>query len=306
MKRVLLAALGLVIGWSAVAGAWHEQFAGAHGEPMVAVHHVRLTGHGGNNELSRKMLIEGREACEPIVRDLGKPVAPMPASGYPRIIKPVVSDVYYASNRIFTVSRSELYSLDYEDCSINREEGEQIELFSRVGYCRINPLKRTASGQCDMAAHARAAPLRAEDFPRMSGEAMEQAMEKALDAMAPAARRYAEANLKKARARRQAAPNAAPEVRTIAGLQCSVHHGHVLDGVICIADPTPETVPGLDPYPIMAASENLFRGGIALEVTSWFGSVVAERVEFSLRVPERMFEIPAGFKVTMQPPLRQR
>ena len=217
MMRVLLAALGLVIGWPAAAGAWHEQFAGAHGEPMVAVHHVRLTGHGGNNELSRKMLIEGRGACEPIVRDLG-----------------------------------------------------------------------------------------AEDFPRMSGEAMEQAMEKALDAMAPAARRYAEANLKKARARRQAAPNAAPEVRTIAGLQCSVHHGHVLDGVICIADPTPETVPGLDPYPIMAASENLFRGGIALEVTSWFGSVVAERVEFSLRVPERMFEIPAGFKVTMQPPLRQR
>lgn len=303
--RVFLAALGLAIGWPATA-AWHEQFAGAGGEPMVAVHHVRLTGHGGNNELSRKMLIEGREGCVPIVRDLGKPVAPMPASGYPRIIKPVESDVYYASNRIFTVSRAELYSLDYEDCSINRTEGAQIELFSRIGYCRINLLKRTAAGQCDMAAHARATPLRAEDFPRMGGEALQKALEKALATMPPAGRRYAEANLEKARARRQAGPDAAPEVRTIAGLPCSVHRNNVLDGVICIADPTPETVPGLDPYPIMAASENLFRGGIALEVTSWFGSMVAERVEFSLKVPERMFEIPAGFKVTMQPPLRQR
>ncbi len=296
--RVLLTALGLVIGWPAAAD-WHEQFAGVHDEPMVAVHHVRLSGHGSNNEFERKYLIEMRQSCERGNRDIGKPVAPLPASGYPQIIKPVELDVYYASNRILTVSRAELYSIEIDDCSLNRSEGEGIELFSRIGTCKINLRERTAGGHCDMAAHARAAPLRAGDVPKT----YEQALQKGLAGLPADVRRKVEASGRAAAAQVQRQPGAGPtsEIRTVAGLECRVHHGAIWNGQTCIADPTPETVPGLDPYPIMAATPNLFLGGIALESTSWMGELKADRVELSLKVPQRMFEIPAGFKVTSYP-----
>lgn len=301
--RLFLVLLGLVLG-GPVAAAEDELLVGPAGGEKIAVHHVRLTGHSGDNESDRKHLIEFREACEGLNRDMGKPVAPLPAAGYPDVIKPLELDVYYASNRIFRVTRTELYSVEVEDCSIARQEGEEIQVFSRAGMCRITLRKKRAGGQCDLAAHARAAPIRAGEIPRT----YQQALDIGLSRMPPEQRRKFEAGARAAGQQVQNPPGTGPtsEFRTIAGLSCRVHRETLWNGERCIADPTPESVPGLDPYPIMAAAETLFFGGITLEARSQVLSLKAERVELSTQVPASLFEIPAGFKVNSLPPLSTR
>lgn len=300
MMRVFLTMLGLVLCWPAGAGG-NDQLAGTASGQKIAVHHVRLTGHSGDNASDRKHLIEFRQACENLNKEMGKPIAPLPAAGYPDVIKPIELDVYYASNRIFRVTRAELYSVDVKDCAITRSEGEQIQVFSRIGMCKISMREKLAGGHCDLDAHARAAPIHAGDIPRT----YQQALDIGLSKMPPEQRRKFEASARVAGRQVQNPPGTGPtsEFRTIAGLACRVHRETLWDGERCIAEPTPESVPGLDPYPIMAAAENLFYGGITLEARSQMLSLEAEQVELSMQVPASMFAIPAGFKVNPRSPL---
>ncbi|MBW7940633.1 MAG: hypothetical protein H3C63_18030, partial [Candidatus Omnitrophica bacterium] len=160
--RIFVAMLGVAFGGSAGAAGNHQP-AGDGSSKKIAVHHVRMTGHSGDNQSDRKHLIEFRQACERLNKDMGKRIAPLPATGYPEIIKSIKIDFYYASNRIFQVAWSELYSVEIEDCSITREEGEEILISSRAGMCKITMRWKSAGGNCDMVAHANAAPILAED-----------------------------------------------------------------------------------------------------------------------------------------------
>lgn len=297
---VTLAAALLLAAAQPALAAWHDEFPGSAGRDAVHVHRVSLAGHGGDNEVNLRHLIELREACVRLNATMGRPSAALPPGGYPKTVRLINMDIYYASNRTLEVLTSRIYDVDVTDCAVRRNDFNSHTLYSRAGICTMDMNRKTARGHCDAAAHARAVPLQARQRPVSVAGAM--AGEGLAEKAPPQYRKQVAAALPAPPSSAQSGAGASTannEFQSIAGVQCRVYRDDApgISMERCMAQPTPQSVAGLNPYPIPPAPLNGMYPGILLALKGSIMTVTAEQLELNLPVSPNLFEVPAGFKL---------
>lgn len=274
--------------------AWHDVHPGSD----VAVHYVRLTGYGGDNDVNRKNLIDTYRACADLQAGLGKPVKALPPEGAPAVVSTQEIEIYYAANRTLTVKQGALYDIDRGTCALVAIPHRMLELRSAAGRCDIDLIKKEARGQCDASAHERAAALSSASAPDAKVPAID------LGKVPPRMRAQVEAQLERLKqlpGREQTAPAAeSPAIlqrKTLVNTPCEVHRHEALRSTLCIARlaSSPERL--LNPYPIPAAPLNGGIPGLLMEAKTPALTLQAQQVQLNLSVSKTLFEIPADVKV---------
>ncbi|HEU4776684.1 MAG TPA: hypothetical protein VFS95_07635 [Telluria sp.] len=129
--------------------------------PQVLVHWARLQGTPGANapwKAQAQALREDVQRCVAAQTRNGQPVHPPTA--WPDYSVSVREDTYGAINRSITYTRGLAYLVNGADCSLIESKTSRARLVSNAGACDINLIDKTASGECDVQAHAKAAPPR--------------------------------------------------------------------------------------------------------------------------------------------------
>ncbi len=196
----------------------------AKGGPVVKAHYVRL--HSGVKESKMDQATAAQlkslvQACVQVKQKLGVR-ASLPRE-FPKLDLGFNKDSYAAHNRVITYMRQYTAQVNEDDCSLREVEGYTAELDSSAGSCTIDLVARTIEGQCDVKAHAAAAPM-----VRMASKSAQQKQfaEMAADPRTAAAA----ASLQKMMG---AVPSARPTKRVL-GIECEVVRG-ADDNTICIA-----------------------------------------------------------------------
>lgn len=147
-----------LLGVQGAAAAWHETFLG----DGVAVHYVRLTGHGGDNEANRRNVLAMHQGCVDVNTAMGNPSKPLPAGGVPPVVSTKEIEIYYAANRTVTIKQGTLYDIDLTDCALVGTVHHIVEFAWYGGSCDADLIRKQARGFCDAAALAASAvaPLR--------------------------------------------------------------------------------------------------------------------------------------------------
>ncbi len=132
----------------------------ANSGPTVTAHYVRVHSDVKESNMDKQMAATLKTLtlglCE-AHRRIGKPAKP--PREFPRLDLGVNEDTYVALNRVIKYKRQYSARVDEADCSLIEEESFTAELESYAGSCTIDLIARTAEGQCDLAAHAAAAPM---------------------------------------------------------------------------------------------------------------------------------------------------
>lgn len=274
--------------------AWHDSHPGSG----VAVHYVRLTGYGGDNEVNRKNLIETHKACADTQAAFGKLAKALPPEGVPAVISTQEIEIYYASNRTLTIKQGTLYDIDRGNCALIAIPHRILELRSAAGRCDIDLIKKEARGQCDAAAHERAAASSMTYAPSGKAPAVD------LSKVPPQMRAQVEAQLERLKQMpraQQDAPTAGiaatGQRKTLANTPCEVHRHEALQSMLCIATPAPSPERPLNPYPIPAAPLNGGIPGLLMAAKTPALTLQAQQVLLNLSVPRDLFAIPADVKI---------
>jgi hypothetical protein len=228
-------------------------------EARIPAHHVRLAGVGGDNAANRKNLLVMYRACVETQTAFGKPYQPLREDAIPGTIRASKVDIFYAANRTLTVTRGTAYDIDRTSCALLAIPHEKWTLQSSAGRCDADLLKKTAIGQCDMQAHARA-PVAAhrKPLPEMS---------------------------------------ATPQVKTVADTACEVHANAAIQSELCIANPRSLVGNALNPYPIPPAPLNGGYPGVLIDAKTPALTLHAEQVEWNTAVAADALALPAGVHV---------
>ena len=129
--------------------------------PQVLVHWARLQAAPGANAVWKtqaQALRQDVQRCVAAQTKNGMPVHPPTA--WPDHSVSVREDSYGAANRSITYTRGLFYLVNWVDCSLIENKTSSARLVSDAGACVINLIDKTASGECDVQAHAKAAPPR--------------------------------------------------------------------------------------------------------------------------------------------------
>jgi hypothetical protein len=276
--------------------AWHDRYAGTG----IRVHHVQLSGHGGDNTIALRNLAVTYEACVQRNISMGRPSQSIPASGLPALVTAFEIDMYYASNRTLEVKKSLHHSIDVVSCALEAKESTILTFFSSAGKCDVDVAKKTASGQCDLQQHAKSAVLKANES--TISISTEQALGKIdLSYLPPEQRAKVEASLKSLKTATQVSDNPANNMevkKMIAGHLCSTYRDVGLNVERCLAQPNRQTVSDLNPFPIPPATLNGYKPGVLLEIKSLALTVTAKSVNYSLSVSPDLFSLPTDYKLS--------
>jgi hypothetical protein len=245
--------------------AWHEQQPGSD----VPVHYVRLKGHSGDNEQNRKLLLIEHQACVARKAAFGQPYQPLD----PRAVPPVISsrdvEIYYAANRTLTVTQGVAYQIDFDTCALKQVTGRTLKLLSSIGGCDIDFSKKQAKGACDTNAHAQSPSISHLTRPRPPPDTSQAPLPL--------------------------------ETKTIGNTPCQVHRHAALNTEVCLANPTPAQGHALKPYPIPAAPFNGGNPGVLIDHQSPALTLKLQDIHWNMSVSEKLFTIPADFKVISIP-----
>jgi hypothetical protein len=129
------------------------------GGAAVKVHRARLQGYFGGEEGNAKALAElkqGVQSCMKLLADSG--VTLRPPSAWPDWVLSAREDRYTTANRMITYTSGTTHIVNYSDCSLLSKPYRMALLASSKGVCKIDLMRKTASGQCDAGGHADAAP----------------------------------------------------------------------------------------------------------------------------------------------------
>jgi hypothetical protein len=266
--------------------AWHDRYAGAG----LRVHHVQLTGYGGDNVTALRNLAAIYEACTQNNRTIGRASQPLPASGLPIWATAFEIDIYYATNRTLEVKKSLHHSVDPANCSLEAKESTNLTLFSSAGKCDADVAKKTASGQCDSQQHAKSLALKANENSASTPEALAKID---MSKLPPDQRAKVEASLKSLNITVPASSE--PVKLVVAGHQCRLYEDVALNIKRCLAQPNPLTIANLNPFPIPPATLNGNKSGVLIEIKSPAMTLTAKVVAYSLAVSPDLFIVPSDY-----------
>lgn len=274
-------------------------------EPQMQAHYVRLEGMGGANTRERQTMLEYQASCLEFRRSQGKPVPFAIGHGVPDVITPVTVEIYYVANRTLEIIEGKHHSLDPIECHVKQTRNRTMVYLSAVGECRVDALKRTARGVCDLSLHERA-PLR-------SAGLMSRPSDAGIDwSRIPVAQR----ERLQAQLKRFSSPGPAEqgnvlstgEKHTVAGETCSVYRT-LLEPVseYCLAQPVADRqgrVAAPHPFPGSALSAQL--PGMLLESRNHIMPLTAQEVRWGIAVDASLFRLPPGVQVIMNVPPKQQ
>ncbi len=241
--------------------AWHEQQPGSD----VPVHYVRLKGHTGDNEQNRKILLIEHQGCAARKAAFGLPYQPLDPSAVPLVRYSTDVEIYYAANRTLTVSQGVAHHIDLDTCALKQVTGRTLKLLSSIGGCDIDFSKKQAKGACDTNAHAQSPNISHLTRPRPPPGTGQAPLP--------------------------------PETKTIGNTPCQVHRHTALNSEVCVANPTPAEGHALKPYPIPAAPFNGGNPGVLIDLQSRPLTLKLQEIQWNMSVSEKLFTIPADFKV---------
>jgi hypothetical protein len=259
-------------------GAWHDDHRGT----AIRAHHVRLSGHGGDNALQRRLLAEEYRACAETNPKLGLPVQALPAGGIPAIISSHEIDVYYAQGRTLTAGTGTRYHLDRDNCAVVAHDHATLKIANGDGTCEVDLIRRQARGLCSAhisasgASGGREVPI---DMSKVPEHLREQVSKNI-------------ARLRQGRPPGTPAP-AVPgtgQSRTIAGLRCDVYANAALPIEICVARPP-------SPFPIPAAPFNAAVPGLLLDAQSPVLTITAREVTLDMGLSSDAFDLPPDIRI---------
>ena len=284
--------MGIVVGLAPVAqdthAAWHDEHPGLD----LSVHYVHLTGHDGDNVVNRRNLLADHQACVDQHTAFGQPASPLPPSGIPPVIVAEDIEIYYASNRVLTVSQSTIYFIDQADCALKAKSKRMLKWNSVIGRCDIDLSTKKAIGACDE-------------------KAQEQAPNSTMAKIAPAKLPAVDLNKLSPQVRAQVAAqldrlNRLPQgpaglygaallptggYKTIVHYQCTSYRADALRAELCIAHPQSS-------FPIPAAPLNAGIPGLLLDADTPALTLHAQEVRMDMAVSKAIFAIPPGVQVT--------
>lgn len=285
-------ALGIVAGLIMTAQGAYAARNNEYPGSDVQVHYVHLTGHAGDNAVHRSILSAEHGACALALEVRGQSARALAPDAIPQIVYPQDIEIYYASNRILTVSKGVVYSIDPATCALTSKSRPILRLRSAAGLCEIDLNAKEARGVCDETAHERA--------PNSTFQHMAPTQAPAIDLnkVPPQVRAQVAAQIERLKQLPKGAggQNAAALLptggyKTIAGYKCKSYRADALLNEVCIAHPP-------SPFPIPAAPLNGGIPGLLLDMDSPSLTLHAQEVRMGISVSRDMFAIPKGMKVT--------
>lgn len=166
----------------------HELLAAS--QARTKVHFVALGGYVEGEPDNATRLADLKRDVQRCVANLTRNGAQaMPPARWPEFVQSLRQDQYVAPNRSIVYAHGVGYGMSPKDCSLIEHVSATAELVSAVGVCHIDLLAKTASGECDVRAHAGAPRPPALKPPAQAGQAAIRNMGN--DAMALALQRAA-------------------------------------------------------------------------------------------------------------------
>ncbi len=129
----------------------------ANTQARATVHRVSLLGYldtKPDDAATLAMLKADVARCVANRGGKGGPVAAVKA--WPEHVMSLREDIYAASNRTITYSHALFYTLDAATCGLSESVSSKAELVSQHGSCSVDLAAKTAVGDCDGSAHAKA------------------------------------------------------------------------------------------------------------------------------------------------------
>jgi hypothetical protein len=289
MKHIMLLIASSLFVTQTACAAWHDRYAGKG----VQVHHVQLTGYVGDNSTALRNLSAMHEACLQHNKTIGRASQALPANGLPAWVTALEIDIYYAANRTLEIKKSLHHFVDPASCALEAKESTNLTLFSSAGKCDVDVAKKTALGQCDSQQHAKSSALKIHENAMSAAEALAKLD---LNKLPPNQRANIEASLRNLN---HTAPASSSLVnRVVAGYQCRSFEDAALNVQRCLAQPNPQVIANLNPYPIPPATLNGNKPGVLLEIKSLAVNVTAKVVAFNLAVSADLFVMPPDYTLS--------
>lgn len=287
--KLFLCSVALLWAASAVHSASHDDFLGNG----VKLHHVALTGHGGDNDVNRKNLQDTYDAC--LKNGQLNGIATKSNESIPAIASKISVEVYYTENRTLEILDALTHSINVWDCGVVPFPKKIWTLRSSAGICRADLTKKVAEGMCDFQTHQRAigTGMRAAGQGRPSID---------LSKVPPQVRQQVETAMKANGG--LLAPDGAlagfvntMQTTSIAGMSCQIYQHSLLKQEQCMAALEPTDSSQLNPKTVAVWGLNSTLNGILLQVKSPALTLQAQSVALNLAVTPKFFELPAGVKV---------
>lgn len=268
--RARLFMLGIALTATHAFAAWHDEHAGQD----VRAHHVRLTGHGGNNPRLRQIMLEEYVECAKMNPGLGLPVKPLSA-GIPAVISSHEIDIYYAPGRTIAVSTGTLHTLNRNDCGIEEQKHAMLKFLGPdIQTCEIDLIRRKAKNPCGTATGTLSKIDLSKSPPHVQAQAAQI--------------------LDRVRQSRFSGPAAGQipgtgTYRVISGLRCEVYRQPAIGMEICIARPD-------GTFPIPPSAYNAAVPGLLLSAQSEAMTVTAGEIHLDIGLSESAFAIPGDIQ----------
>lgn len=279
---------------SLVYAAWHDQLNGSG----VAAHYVRLSGHAGDNKVKLQNLIEMREACVRVNRDMGRPVQTFDVNSYPALVTVIDLEIYYSANRTLDVFQSLHHSIDLSSCALEVTAAKKLTLRSGAGKCDVDLVKKTAIGNCDAQAHATALAWQGNTTQLATSVDMDKVPSQFREQVIASLKQMQNANSHESQSKELVQP--LKQGKRLIDVDCQVYKHSQLNHEVCIAQPNATSKPGINPYPIPASPLSAGISGILLESKSPALSISAQQVDWNLSVSPDVFKIPTGIQLPTQ------
>ena len=282
----------LAVSANTVLAASHDQFIG----DGIKSHYVALTGHSGDNEINRKNLQAAYEACLRLSQTSGK--SAKINESLPDIVTKINVEIYYAINRTLEIQNSEAHSVSTTGCAIEGLPAKTWTLRSSAGICRIDLLKKSATGMCDTKAHenARNVGLTAANKTMPSVD---------LSKVPPQVRQQVEAAIKAHSS--SAGGNSAwagytetMQSMTIAGKTCLGFRNSAMNQEQCMAKLDANIAAKPNPQTVFTMGLNGGLEGILLQLKSPALTLSAQKVDLNLSLVPGFFGLPAGIQLNKQ------
>lgn len=279
----LILAIVLLITHQDSQAAWSDQHLGQD----LVVHYVYLTGYGGSGDRAakRKALLSEHKSCTEFLTALGKPAKPLPAEGVPNDVDDQEMEIYSSANRVLVLTQGHLHSISRDDCSLKAIPNHFFKLYSALGKCEVDLIRKEAIGKCNSQEHERApASQMVNTLARPNID---------LSKLPPQVRAQLK-RLKQPQGGLDSALTANGAHKSIAGYPCQSYRSDLVRMEVCVAMPTGASA---SPFPIPASPFNGDIPGLLLETKSPFMTLHAEQVRMNLPVPNSLFAIPKGVKI---------
>lgn len=288
--RLFFCGLALLWAASAVLAASHDDFLG----DGVKLHHVALTGHGGDNDINRKNLQATYDACLKQGQLMGR--ATKSNESIPAIASKISVELYYTENRALEILDTLNHSINVLDCGVEPFPKKTWTLRSSAGICRVDLIKKIAEGMCDIQSHQRASGAGA----RVANAGLPTID---LSNIPPLARQQIEAAMK-ANAGLLAAGYSSPgfvntmQTISVAGMPCQIYLNSSLKQEQCMAALESTASSQFNPKTVATWGLNGGLKGILLQLKSPALTLQAQKIDLNLAVTPKFFDLPAGVKVT--------